>query len=102
VVQYHLDELPALFIVDPITGAKLWQKSGFVSPDTLIEELVPFLDMGEQACTPAAVAGPNVGTVSCWQQQTHDSNLLHVRYRALTPAHSYAGASCAAAHAGWC
>lgn len=47
VMQYHLDELPALFIVDPITGAKLWQKSGFVSPDTLIEELVPFMDMGE-------------------------------------------------------
>ena len=48
-MQYHLEELPAVFIVDPITGAKLWQRSGFVSPDTLIEELVPFLDMGEGA-----------------------------------------------------
>jgi hypothetical protein len=47
VMQYHLEELPAVYIVDPITGAKLWQRSGFVSPDTLIEELVPFLDVGE-------------------------------------------------------
>lgn len=46
-MQYHLDELPAIFIVDPITGAKLWQRAGFVSPDALIEELVPFLDVGE-------------------------------------------------------
>jgi hypothetical protein len=73
VMQYHLDELPALFIVDPITGAKLWQKSGFVSPDTLIEELVPFLDMGEQACRPAVVAVPNVGTVACWPKQRQES-----------------------------
>lgn len=47
VMQYHLEQLPAVFIVDPITGAKLWEKSGFVSPDTFIEELVPFLDVGE-------------------------------------------------------
>lgn len=46
-VQYHLQELPATFIVDPITGAMLWQRTGFISPDTLIEEFVPFLDVGE-------------------------------------------------------
>jgi len=46
VMQYHVEELPAVFIVDPITGAKLWQKSGFLSPDAFTEELVPFLDVG--------------------------------------------------------
>lgn len=44
--NYHLEELPAVFIVDPITGAKLWERYGFISAEALIEELVPFLDAG--------------------------------------------------------
>eukprot|EP00878_Enallax_costatus_P022026 GHUV01023349.1.p1 GENE.GHUV01023349.1~~GHUV01023349.1.p1 ORF type:complete len:292 (+),score=90.24 GHUV01023349.1:284-1159(+) len=44
--QYHLEELPAVFIVDPLTGAKVWERYGFISAEGLIEELVPFLDAG--------------------------------------------------------
>lgn len=70
VMQYHLEELPATYIVDPITGAKLWQKCGFISPDSLIEELVPFLDVG--ACYFLCFLGCMIedcrplGATSCW------------------------------------
>ena len=46
IARYHLEELPAVFIVDPITGATLWERYGFISTEALIEELVPFLDAG--------------------------------------------------------
>lgn len=62
VMQYHVEELPAVFIVDPITGAKLWQKSGFLSPDAFTEELVPFLDVGGYSPTTACVL---IGLGSC-------------------------------------
>uniref|UniRef100_A0A383VHQ7 UBX domain-containing protein n=1 Tax=Tetradesmus obliquus TaxID=3088 RepID=A0A383VHQ7_TETOB len=44
--QYHLDQMPACIIVDPITRAKLWERYGFVGPEALVEELVPYLDCG--------------------------------------------------------
>ncbi|KIZ01271.1 hypothetical protein MNEG_6688 [Monoraphidium neglectum] len=43
---YHLASLPAIFIIDPITGSKIWERTGFVAADTLVEELVPFMDAG--------------------------------------------------------
>ena len=27
-------------------GSKIWERTGFVAPDTLVEELVPFMDAG--------------------------------------------------------
>ncbi|WIA31804.1 hypothetical protein OEZ86_002672 [Tetradesmus obliquus] len=42
--QYHLEQMPACIIVDPITRAKLWERYGFVGPEALVEELVPYLD----------------------------------------------------------
>jgi hypothetical protein len=47
IASYHLEQLPAVLIVDPVTGAKVWERSGFISSDTLIEELVPFMDAGK-------------------------------------------------------
>ncbi|KAF6256723.1 hypothetical protein COO60DRAFT_1702203 [Scenedesmus sp. NREL 46B-D3] len=44
--QYHLEQLPACIIVDPITRAKLWERYGFVAAEALVEELVPYLDCG--------------------------------------------------------
>lgn len=44
--QYHLEQMPACIIVDPITRAKLWERYGFVGPEALVEELVPYLDCG--------------------------------------------------------
>lgn len=38
--------LPLILVVDPITGACLWDKSGFVSADKLMEDLVPYMDHG--------------------------------------------------------
>jgi hypothetical protein len=52
--QYHLEQLPACIIVDPITRAKLWERYGFVGSEALVEELVPYLDCGEG---PTAVYG---------------------------------------------
>jgi hypothetical protein len=45
--QYHLEQLPACIIVDPITRAKLWERYGFIGAEALVEELVPYLDCGE-------------------------------------------------------
>ncbi len=45
--QYHLVGLPAVAVVDPITRAKLWERDGFVPADALVEELVPYMDVGE-------------------------------------------------------
>eukprot|EP00879_Flechtneria_rotunda_P024710 GHRR01026216.1.p1 GENE.GHRR01026216.1~~GHRR01026216.1.p1 ORF type:complete len:153 (+),score=60.29 GHRR01026216.1:779-1237(+) len=44
--SYHLEQLPAVLIVDPLTGAKLWEKYGFITADSLLEELVSFMDIG--------------------------------------------------------
>ncbi|PSC74669.1 UBX domain-containing 2 isoform X1 [Micractinium conductrix] len=37
-------ELPALLIIDPVTGAPMRQWNGFVDAERLTEELLPFLD----------------------------------------------------------
>ncbi|KAL3134689.1 hypothetical protein ABBQ32_007693 [Trebouxia sp. C0010 RCD-2024] len=39
-----LDELPLTLILDPITGAKQRQLTGFIEPQRLAEDLVPFMD----------------------------------------------------------
>lgn len=41
---YQLLEYPATLILDPITGAKMLHKTGFIAPEALLEELVPFMD----------------------------------------------------------
>lgn len=48
---YRLDSgpaphLPVVLVVDPLTGAKLWARTGFVDAEKLMEELVPFMDHG--------------------------------------------------------
>jgi len=43
---YRLSSLPAVLVVDPVTGAKLYERTGFVDPEKLIEELVPFMEHG--------------------------------------------------------
>jgi hypothetical protein len=58
---YHVGAaLPAVLVVDPITGAAVWSTAarrsaagggagaagGFVSPETMLEELAPFTDVG--------------------------------------------------------
>lgn len=41
---YNIYEVPSIIVIDPVTGApmKLW--TGFMSPEKLIDELMPFLD----------------------------------------------------------
>ncbi|GLC38061.1 hypothetical protein PLESTM_000679800 [Pleodorina starrii] len=52
---YRLDSLaastggsvcPAILVVDPLTGAQMWHRSGFIDAEKLMEELVPFMDHG--------------------------------------------------------
>ncbi|KAI3424405.1 hypothetical protein D9Q98_009957 [Chlorella vulgaris] len=43
---YRLYELPALLIVDPVTGAPMRQWTGFVNAERLTEELLPFMEHG--------------------------------------------------------
>ena len=58
VSSYHVPSLPAILVLDPLTGAKVFDRYGFVQPDTLIEDLVPFLVSGA-ACgwVPFLVSG---------------------------------------------
>ncbi|KAK9802553.1 hypothetical protein WJX73_000517 [Symbiochloris irregularis] len=41
---YRLDELPAVMVIDPVTGAKMKDWKGFVEPDRMLEGLMPFLE----------------------------------------------------------
>lgn len=41
---YKVLELPATLIIDPVTGAPMWQRTGFIDAERLTEELLPFLD----------------------------------------------------------
>eukprot|EP00894_Picocystis_sp_ML_P003866 jgi/Pico_ML_1/54383/g4740.t1 len=43
---YKLEQLPVIMVIDPVTGQKLVQWTGYVSPEKLMENLLPFLDRG--------------------------------------------------------
>ncbi|RZS22207.1 hypothetical protein BHM03_00054951 [Ensete ventricosum] len=43
---YNLTTLPAVLVIDPITGQKMRGWSNMVHPERLLEELLPFLDKG--------------------------------------------------------
>ncbi|XP_078151209.1 UBX domain-containing protein [Carex rostrata] len=43
---YNLVTLPAILVLDPITGQKMRAWTGMVQPDRLLEELLPYLDKG--------------------------------------------------------
>lgn len=41
---YRLDSLPVILVIDPITGQKIRLWRGMVQPESLLEDLLPFLD----------------------------------------------------------
>ncbi|XP_050234412.1 plant UBX domain-containing protein 7 [Mercurialis annua] len=41
---YKLDSIPVVLVIDPITGQKMRSWSGMVQPESLLEDLVPFMD----------------------------------------------------------
>lgn len=41
---YKLDSSPIVLVIDPITGQKMRSWRGMVQPETLLEDLIPFLD----------------------------------------------------------
>jgi hypothetical protein len=43
---YKLVTLPAILVLDPITGQKMRAWTGMVQPDRLLEDLLPYLDKG--------------------------------------------------------
>ncbi|KAJ6840389.1 plant UBX domain-containing protein 7 [Iris pallida] len=43
---YKLTSIPAVLIIDPVTGQKMRGWSGMVQPERLLEDLLPFLDKG--------------------------------------------------------
>ncbi|XP_020093031.1 plant UBX domain-containing protein 7 [Ananas comosus] len=43
---YNLVSVPAILVIDPITGQKMRAWSGMVQPDRLLEDLLPYLDKG--------------------------------------------------------
>lgn len=43
---YHLARIPSVLVIDPVTGAKVWQRDGFIEAEKMLEALVPFLDHG--------------------------------------------------------
>ncbi|KAK2076990.1 hypothetical protein QBZ16_005218 [Prototheca wickerhamii] len=42
---YRLASTPAILVVDPVTGAPMRTWTGFMGPDRLVEELLPFMEM---------------------------------------------------------
>eukprot|EP00258_Populus_trichocarpa_P007167 XP_002311564.3 plant UBX domain-containing protein 7 [Populus trichocarpa] len=43
---YKLDSIPVVLVIDPITGQKMHSWVGMVQPESLLEDLVPFMDGG--------------------------------------------------------
>ncbi|AQK47128.1 Plant UBX domain-containing protein 7 [Zea mays] len=43
---YHLVSMPAILLIDPVTGQKVHAWNGMVHPDRLLEDLLPYLDKG--------------------------------------------------------
>ncbi|XP_072971587.1 plant UBX domain-containing protein 7 [Typha angustifolia] len=43
---YNLVSIPAILVIDPITGQKMRAWSGMVQPERLLEDLLPYLDKG--------------------------------------------------------
>ncbi|XP_008804300.1 plant UBX domain-containing protein 7 [Phoenix dactylifera] len=43
---YNLATIPAILVIDPITGQKMRAWSGMVQPERLLEDLLPYLDKG--------------------------------------------------------
>ncbi|KAF9624747.1 hypothetical protein IFM89_013285 [Coptis chinensis] len=43
---YKLESFPVVLVIDPITGQKMRSWSGMVQPDSLLEDLLPFMDSG--------------------------------------------------------
>ncbi|KAL6651600.1 hypothetical protein ACP70R_010525 [Stipagrostis hirtigluma subsp. patula] len=43
---YNLVSIPAILLIDPITGQKMRGWNGMVHPDRLLEDLLPYLDKG--------------------------------------------------------
>ncbi|KAJ9135633.1 hypothetical protein P3X46_032791 [Hevea brasiliensis] len=43
---YKLDSIPVVLVIDPITGQKMRAWSGMIQPESLLEDLVPFMDGG--------------------------------------------------------
>ena len=48
---YKADRLPMIAVIDPTTGCRAWSKTGFVEPQMLMEDLLPFLEAGPE-CLP--------------------------------------------------
>uniref|UniRef100_A0A0D3G1H9 UBX domain-containing protein n=2 Tax=Oryza TaxID=4527 RepID=A0A0D3G1H9_9ORYZ len=43
---YNLVSVPAILLIDPITGQKMRGWNGMIHPDRLLEDLMPYLDKG--------------------------------------------------------
>ncbi|KAJ6689471.1 hypothetical protein OIU85_005837 [Salix viminalis] len=43
---YKLDSIPVVLVIDPVTGQKMHSWVGMVQPESLLEDLVPFMDGG--------------------------------------------------------
>ncbi|XP_058098107.1 plant UBX domain-containing protein 7-like isoform X2 [Magnolia sinica] len=43
---YNLVSIPSVLVIDPVTGQKMRSWNGMIQPDSLLEELLPFMDRG--------------------------------------------------------
>ncbi|XXG60187.1 hypothetical protein AAC387_Pa04g2152 [Persea americana] len=43
---YNLVSIPVILVIDPITGQKLRSWNGMIQPESLLEDLLPFMDRG--------------------------------------------------------
>ncbi|KAL3510266.1 hypothetical protein ACH5RR_029667 [Cinchona calisaya] len=41
---YKLDSIPVVMVIDPVTGQKMRSWRGMIQPETLLEDLLPFMD----------------------------------------------------------
>ncbi|XP_073112268.1 putative plant UBX domain-containing protein 14 [Elaeis guineensis] len=76
---YNLVSLPAVLIIDPITGQKMHEWSGMIQAEQFLELLLPFMDVGpkEHIALPHKHPRENVETSMHDISGVYPSSLLH-------------------------
>ena len=55
---YKVSEAPTILVLDPVTGQRLWERTGFIEGAALLEDLAPFFDTSPASGLPRGAAGP--------------------------------------------
>ncbi|XP_057497071.1 plant UBX domain-containing protein 7-like isoform X2 [Actinidia eriantha] len=82
---YRLDSIPVVLVIDPITGQKMRSWCGMIQPESLLEDLLPFMDgspkdhvsLSNKRPRESSQTSPNKIQVVADETNEEDEELLH-------------------------